>query len=250
MVGVGLIGLGGITLVSLVAFANAGQFGYAMAAGFHVLFGLGAYLVPFLLAYAGFVLIVGTNPTSRRELIGSVLILVVTLLSWWHFAHTIPGDQMGRFGNLGERRLCRRGRLRRDAVFVRRRKPRVFLCRLHRRNRVDDRYAAIAFGPYPGQRREENSAVPIRTPARHADRKVCEARAHHKIRSSRRVRSRAARDADASYRAAADGRRHADRARRAAQTRPERTDGTELGPIGRIRPIRSTKSTNCLPSAF
>src|SRR5579883_1413379 len=86
--GVGLIALGGIGFVGLVAFSHSGQFGYFLADLLRQAFGIGSYAVPFLLGFAGVVLIRGEKPVSRWEMIGSAIALWLILISWWHYGHT------------------------------------------------------------------------------------------------------------------------------------------------------------------
>jgi S-DNA-T family DNA segregation ATPase FtsK/SpoIIIE len=93
--GVGLIAVGLVTLIGLI-YSGSGQIGHALAVFCHVLFGVGAYLIPPLLVYSGVVLIVGKNPASRAELIGGMLCLALDLLAWWHFGHTTRADQLDK----------------------------------------------------------------------------------------------------------------------------------------------------------
>jgi DNA segregation ATPase FtsK/SpoIIIE, S-DNA-T family len=102
LAGVGLVTVGVITFVSLI-YPSAGEMGLALAKFFHLSFGIGAYVIPFLFAYIGVVLIVGKNPTSRMELIWGVVCLALDLLAWWHFGHTrannqFHSEQIGRNG--------------------------------------------------------------------------------------------------------------------------------------------------------
>jgi S-DNA-T family DNA segregation ATPase FtsK/SpoIIIE len=87
-----LIAFGLVTLVSLAAFGKAGALGSGLATALGVLFGLGSYLVPFLLIGAGAVLIYGQRPTSRAELIGGGLALWLVFLAWWDYAHPMLKD--------------------------------------------------------------------------------------------------------------------------------------------------------------
>lgn len=91
--GVGLIALGCIGLVGLVAFSSAGQCGHLLADVLRQAFGIGSFVVPFLLAFAGVVLIIGQRPVSRAEMIGSAIALWLVFLGWWHYAHTTEGNQ-------------------------------------------------------------------------------------------------------------------------------------------------------------
>ena len=91
--GVALITLGLLVLVGLV-FSGSGQAGHALADLCHVVFGIGAYIVPPLLLYCGIILIIGKSPTSRAELIGGMVALAVDLLAWWHFGHTNGHNQL------------------------------------------------------------------------------------------------------------------------------------------------------------
>jgi S-DNA-T family DNA segregation ATPase FtsK/SpoIIIE len=95
LAGVGIIALGVVTLVGLI-YSGSGQVGHALASLCHILFGVGAYIVPPLFVYSGIVLIAGKNPANRAELIGGMACLILDLLAWWHFGHTVRHDQFAR----------------------------------------------------------------------------------------------------------------------------------------------------------
>jgi S-DNA-T family DNA segregation ATPase FtsK/SpoIIIE len=92
--GVGLIALGGIGLVGLLAFSHAGQVGYYLADFLRQAFGVGSYVVPFLLGFAGVVLIRGRSPVSRWEMIGSAIVLWLVFIAWWHYGHTSVANEL------------------------------------------------------------------------------------------------------------------------------------------------------------
>ncbi|MDR3710910.1 MAG: DNA translocase FtsK 4TM domain-containing protein [Capsulimonadaceae bacterium] len=91
MVGVALFAAGVISLVSLVALQNAGALGAGLANSLKILFGLGAYVVPFLMVGGGVVLIYGRSPSSRAEIFGGCVVLWLICLAWLDYAHAVRG---------------------------------------------------------------------------------------------------------------------------------------------------------------
>lgn len=99
--GVGLIALGAISLVGLVAFSSAGQCGHMLAEMLRDAFGIGSFVVPFLLAFTGVVLIRGESPVTRAEKIGSAVVLWLVFLGWWHYGNTTEANQFDRVADFG-----------------------------------------------------------------------------------------------------------------------------------------------------
>ena len=101
IVGIGLIALGIITLVSLVAFSKAGELGAILSTMFSLMFGVFAYIVPALLILAGGILIWGKSPTQRNEvIIGSIAIWLLTM-AWWDYGHHTSANQFTNVASFG-----------------------------------------------------------------------------------------------------------------------------------------------------
>ncbi len=94
MVAVFLLALGCFTIVSLLAWSQSGQIGHVIEVLLRLMFGVGAFFVPFSLIYAGMLLVWGGRLSHVMERVtiatacGALLFLAI-----WHYAHTSTHTQ-------------------------------------------------------------------------------------------------------------------------------------------------------------
>ena len=91
--GIALVALGVVTLVSLAFQSHAGVLGDALAAGLRSLVGVGAFLVPFLLAAVGVMLILGREQHTRTNFAGGAALLFFVGITSWHLLHSSHATQ-------------------------------------------------------------------------------------------------------------------------------------------------------------
>ena len=96
IIGVALIVLGVVTLVALFTENSSGDFGRYITAAMHVTVGVGAYIIPFLLALLGAMLTVGPLKIIPRNIgIGSTMLFLV-IVTWASLTAKIkiPADKI------------------------------------------------------------------------------------------------------------------------------------------------------------
>ena len=91
--GIGLFALGVVALVSLAFQSHAGAVGGALAAGLRALVGVGAFLVPPLLAAIGVMLIQGREQHTRTNFAGGAAFLFFVGIALWHLLHSSHADE-------------------------------------------------------------------------------------------------------------------------------------------------------------
>lgn len=85
--GVGLFAFGAVLLVGMVT-AHSGRFGEVVGAVLKTTVGLGAFVVPALLMFAGGILLVGMRRTGSTSPIVGFVIFFVVFVTWCQFLHT------------------------------------------------------------------------------------------------------------------------------------------------------------------
>jgi S-DNA-T family DNA segregation ATPase FtsK/SpoIIIE len=101
--GVGLVAFGLMLLVSLILQGRAGALGDALAGGLRSVFGIGAFVVPFLVGTVGVSLIVGRSPQTRANFGGGATLLFLVFIAWWQLAHSTheaPLANADKYGGL------------------------------------------------------------------------------------------------------------------------------------------------------
>jgi DNA segregation ATPase FtsK/SpoIIIE, S-DNA-T family len=93
IVGILCVCLGLLMWVGLIFYSDSGQFGHMLSSLLRLVFGIGSYVVPLVLVYAGIVLIIGNGMMERFEIgIGATLVFLAAL-AWWHYGNTTGDDQ-------------------------------------------------------------------------------------------------------------------------------------------------------------
>ena len=135
--GIGLVALGVVTLVSLAFQRHAGAVGDLLAGGLRALVGVGAFVVPPLLAAVGVMLIQGREQHTRTNFAGGAALLFFRRHRPVAFdaqrpRHGVPPGRAGPRGRLrrgralrGPARVLPRPGLRRDPAGPGRRRPRL-----------------------------------------------------------------------------------------------------------------------------
>ncbi len=93
LTGLGCIAAGVLLWALLFVGDRSGSAGHAIVAAMRMGFGIGAYLVPAGVIYAGVVMIAGRHLIARWEIALGTAIIVLSVLSWWHYGHTRVADQ-------------------------------------------------------------------------------------------------------------------------------------------------------------
>lgn len=101
IVGIVLIGLGLTTLVALCAEKTSGVFGSYVAAAMHVTVGVGAWIIPFLIALMGVMFIVGPLKIVPKHIATGSVLLFLTIVTWASLAANIPKEIVAGGGYLG-----------------------------------------------------------------------------------------------------------------------------------------------------
>jgi len=86
--GVASATLGAVLLVGLVAHSSSGWFGEQVSGVLTLIAGLGAYVIPFLLMFAGYTLVTGVRHSATSNRIIGFVLLFVVFTSWCQFART------------------------------------------------------------------------------------------------------------------------------------------------------------------
>ena len=89
--GVGLVAFALMLLVSLIVWRQAGSLGSLAASGLRDVFGIGAFVIPFLLGAIGVGLIAGREQHTRANFAGGAALLFFIFISWWQLGHS-PHD--------------------------------------------------------------------------------------------------------------------------------------------------------------